>query len=612
MKSHVGHIFGGSGVAGMLSVILSLKNRKVPGIRNLKKYRPEIEGVLDKARPQMGNSTLEDRFDAGAVTSLGLGGANYCVVITRPENDSKPSSKIASTANIQTVDDVFVATANSKDELKNNIEQYLASGNAKVNSNSKLCFTVSFDSKETLKKKLESSLSFLSKSMSLKPLESQGIFLNEGFNSDNGKFAFCFPGQGTHYVSMGKHLYDTNTTFKNVIDEVDKLSREIAHFDLKQLLYYTTNDTEAQNKLSSIEGAQISAFAIELALYRVLTEMGLKADVMLGHSFGEISALAAQGVWDMETAFKVVKARIDASNLIANSGQNLKMLSVACTEDQMKIFLNLGGDDVVLSNIHAPGQYIIAGKEQAIIAINKTAETFGVEAKMLQIASAFHSKFMADAVKPFREALEKLECKQPSVPLLSTITGKYIAYKDKKELAEILSNQLVTQLNMPREINQLYHDGVRQFLEVGPKWALSKMVEATLSGKNINAIPTLHPKIGDQETFRRAKAYLISIGKIAVANSEKASFVDSSFLQYLQENEPAIIALLDEAKRRFEGKSGHGFASKALPTSLPIEQNQAKTVTAPITKTASVVVAKTVSAQVSQKDINVWIIKAKK
>ncbi|MBN2344332.1 MAG: polyketide synthase [Deltaproteobacteria bacterium] len=84
-KSHIGHLYGGSGASSILSTILSLKNRMVPGVRNLKNRRPELDAVKDKALPQQGSAPLNEQARAGAVNSLGLGGSNYFGVFTGPE-----------------------------------------------------------------------------------------------------------------------------------------------------------------------------------------------------------------------------------------------------------------------------------------------------------------------------------------------------------------------------------------------------------------------------------------------------------------------------------------------------------------------------------------------
>ncbi len=94
-KSHIGHLYGGSGASSILSVILSLKHRMVPGIRNLENPRPEIRHLQHLAAPQMGSASVPAETRAGAVNSMGLGGANYFGVFTGPvdREDSNADTK---------------------------------------------------------------------------------------------------------------------------------------------------------------------------------------------------------------------------------------------------------------------------------------------------------------------------------------------------------------------------------------------------------------------------------------------------------------------------------------------------------------------------------------
>ncbi|MBN2530176.1 MAG: polyketide synthase [Deltaproteobacteria bacterium] len=96
-KSHIGHLYGGSGASSILSVILSLKYKTVPGVRNLHDLRPEIVHLQNKALPQKGTAPLNKDARAGAVNSLGLGGSNYFGVFTGPEwlmqNESAPHNE---------------------------------------------------------------------------------------------------------------------------------------------------------------------------------------------------------------------------------------------------------------------------------------------------------------------------------------------------------------------------------------------------------------------------------------------------------------------------------------------------------------------------------------
>lgn len=579
VKSHVGHIYGGSGSAGVLSVLGALNNRQVPGIRNLQNYRPEIVDILDKAAPQKGSVPLEAEFLSGGVTSLGLGGANYFAVLSAGDegiNNVRKSDTDSDTpvTTSPSVDGVFIIRGHNYADIHKAVIAWLDSGHLVSDDSADLSISVSYDSEATLKNKLTTLRKFMDGNSDIKPLELQGVYLSDYSKTSGEKFAFCFPGQGTHYVGMGRSLYENYREFRDVVDIVHNLAMKDLGFDLKGDLYGNMDPGTAAALLGGIDGAQISLFAVEVGLSRVLASLGVVPDVMVGHSFGEISALASQGVWTLEDGYRVVAARIRAARE-GGRGLKLKMLSIICDDTQRDALLSLGGNDVVLSNINAPGQFIFAGIEATILKLSETAGTLGLEARLLDIGSAFHSRFMEDAVEPFRKALETLPCNQPTIPIMSTITGDYISFKDSSELAKHLSLQLTTKLDMPKVINKLYADGARNFLEVGPKWAVTKLIDTILKDRDYTAVPSLHPKIGDEETFRRAMAYVTGmrrVGQLTSAGSGAFGF-DDRFMTYLENVEPAIVALLNEAHKRYSGNTTRDKVSSPKAAEAPAVQD---------------------------------------
>ena len=636
VKSHVGHSYGGSGAAGILSVLGTLNGRQVPGIRHLDNYRPEIEGLLDKARPQKGTAPLEKEFISGGVTSLGLGGANFFVVLSAgdegiknaetgnhfevPEPEPKTETLTAPAAGgamgTAAIDGVLKISGSDIAAIRSAVSRRLDSGETVINNSSNLCLTVSYDSEATLKTKLTTVLKFLESNADLRPLENQGVYLIDTGKASAEKLTFCFPGQGTHYIGMGRFLYETRPEFREVVDTINKLAKADFGFDLIEDLYGDMDPQKAATLLGGLDGAQISLFAVEVGLARVYSAMGVVPDLMVGHSFGEISALAAQGVWSLEDGYKVVAARIRAAQ---NGGQGLKlkMLSIACSDQQKDALLSLAGNDVVLSNINAPGQFILAGKEEMILKIAETAETLGIEARVLAIGSAFHSKFMEDAVEPFRNALRVLPCRQPAIPIMSTITKDYISFKDSEELAKHLSLQLTTQLDMPTVINNLYNDGSRHFLEVGPKWAVTNYIKAILKDRDIKAVPSLHPKIGDEETFRRAITYLTGLNRIggSAAGLGSGIAMDTAFMAYLQSAEPAVISLLNEAHRRFMGAGITAVPAPSAPAPAPAPAIADKPAAAPAPATpapaAVQAAAQPTAPSAPAADMGTWVARSK-
>ncbi|MBN2340143.1 MAG: acyltransferase domain-containing protein, partial [Deltaproteobacteria bacterium] len=625
IKSHVGHLYGGSAPASALSVLLSLRNRVVPGIRNLSEVRKEIVPIADLVSPVKKTQALSDSCKAGAVSTLGLGGANYFAVLTGGDledssmNITSNKSKGVAFANRpmtratdQGTEDVFICLAESKQDFRGAIERAVQqdvipnviSEGSEVNER----MTVTFDSQDVLRSKLKNILKMLDGGNSLKPMESQGVYVSSVSQNDS-QLAFCLPGQGVHYISMGKFLYDTEPLFRDVVDTVHQAAMEEFNFDLLGHIYGDEEDEQIKKNLGTLVGAQTSLYAIEVALAKLLISKGIVPDVMIGHSFGEISALAIAGAWTVKDGYKAVVGRIKAGEIVRDAGgPALGMASVVCSDEQRDALLKVGGENVLCTNVNAPGRFIFGGVKEDVKRCVELAESFGVEAQLLPIGSAFHSKYMEPAREPFKKWLKKIPCNTPTIPILSTVTGEYIDAENFSAdyLATHLSNQLVTQLDLPREINRLFGEGVKHYLEVGPRWAMTKMIDAILAGREYRAVPSLHPKIGDVEMFRRARAFLIATGHMvsAAERADVPGMFSPDFLEYMESNEPAVLSLLQEVYNRYHGSlSGAVTSPVRRAISAPaMAAASLKTVAVPPTPAA----APAAAAPSGGGDINVW------
>jgi acyl transferase domain-containing protein/NAD(P)-dependent dehydrogenase (short-subunit alcohol dehydrogenase family) len=638
IKSHVGHLYGGSAPASILSTLLSLRHRVVPGIRNLKTVRKEIAPMADLVTPVKQTEALSDACVAGAVSTLGLGGANYFTLLTGGDMDAQTKKTTTTNrggasarrpmtrATDQGVDDIFICLAESRSDFRGAVSRALQQGaiphviseGAEVNER----MTVTFDSENTLKNKLNSVLKMLDSGHSLTPLESQGVFVSS-VKENESRLAFCLPGQGVHYISMGRFLYDTEPVFREVVDDVHEAAMAEFSFDLLGHIYGDEDDAQIKKNLGTLVGAQTSLYAIEVALARLLISRGIVPDVMIGHSFGEISALTIAGAWTVADGYKAVVGRIKAAEIVRDAGgPALGMASVVCSDDQIAALLKVGGENVLLTNVNAPGRFILGGVKEDVKRCVELAESFGVDAQLLPIGSAFHSKYMEPAREPFRKWLKKIPCSTPTIPILSTVTGEYIDVEkcNAEYLATHLSNQLITRLDLPREINRLYSEGVKHYLEVGPRWAMTRMVDAILAGREYRAVPTLHPKVGDVEMYRRARAFLIATGHMvsAAERADVPGMFSPDFLEYMQQNEPAVLALLEEVYNRYHNSLGAGGVVKAalsassrkaaLKVAAPVRDNAAPVSASP-SASEQVQVATVSSTSVSagaSADLNTW------
>jgi [acyl-carrier-protein] S-malonyltransferase len=304
--------------------------------------------------------------------------------------------------------------------------------------------------------------------------------------------ALVFPGQGSQKVGMGKDLNDNFQVAREVFETVD----DILKSNLSKIIF----EGPAED-LTQTQNTQPALMAVSIALIRVLEkEFGQKvqdiSSFVAGHSLGEYSALCASGAISLEDTAKLLQIR---GNAMAKCGQKTEgsMAAIIGAEiDLVKEVVELASKDggiCQFANDNSVGQIVISGAKDAINNAIKIAKEKGIKRALpLPVSGAFHSQLMQDAATEMQEALQKIEIKPPSIPLIANVSANITS--DPAEIKKLLVEQITGQVRWRETMLLMQDSGIENIIEIGSGKVLAGLVSRTcteISSKSIQNLEDL-------------------------------------------------------------------------------------------------------------------------
>lgn len=277
-----------------------------------------------------------------------------------------------------------------------------------------------------------------------------------------GRIAFVFSGQGDQYPGMGKALAEKYPAAAQIYELCDRLRPGTS-----AQCFEGTED-----ELKETKNTQPCLFAMELAAASVLIEKGISPDAAAGFSLGEVVAATVSGVFGNETGFRLVCKRGELMQREAEKFDTSMAAVVKLTPERVQEICD-GYPDVYPVNFNCPGQITVSGLSVQMADFFADVKIAGGRAIPLKVKGAFHSPFMNEAAKAFKEELAQAEVRERSIVLYSNMTAEPYG----ENVVELLSKQICNPVQWEKIIRNIIADGVNTFIEIGPGKTLSNMIK---------------------------------------------------------------------------------------------------------------------------------------
>ncbi|MFI9764846.1 type I polyketide synthase [Streptomyces sp. NPDC051963] len=489
VKSNIGHTQAAAGVAGVIKMVLAMQHGVVPRTLHAGTPSRHVDWSADSLRlatdPVAWNGDGPRR---AGVSAFGISGTNAHLILEQSAEAEEPVAGPRP--------DVLAWTlsARSREALREQASRLAVRvGTDPGTDPADLGFSLAASRTSFQERAVVVGRDTADLLAGLRALTegAPSASLVEG-SADDGRTAFVFAGQGTQRAGMGAELREAYPVFAAAWEEI------CAGLD-RHLRLPVAEFIDDPDALRRTEFTQPALFAFEMALFRLLQSWGLKPDVVLGHSVGELAAAHVAGVLSLEDACALVAARARLMQAQPDTGV---MLAVQAAEHEIAPLLSAR---VSLAAVNGPRSVVIAGDADAV---DEVAARFpGRRTKRLNVSHAFHSAHMDGMLDEFRNVAEGLTFHPPRLVLVTNPTGRIATACD--------AGHWVRQVRQPVRfadgIRTALAEGVTRFLDIGPDGTPAAMIGDCLDREAV-VIATQRPDRPGPEALALAVARAYTAG----------------------------------------------------------------------------------------------------
>ncbi|MBN8419247.1 MAG: thioester reductase domain-containing protein [Verrucomicrobia bacterium] len=500
VKTNIGHLEAGSGIAGLIKVALCLKHGMVPP--NLHFIHPNPSLNFERLRLKVPVTATPLKQDAehrllACINSFGFGGTNAHAVLEAapaapaaaaqesapaPSGDEQelilPISARGSDAALRAMVQSFQGLLETADETVSLREICAAASRRRTHHEFRLATAAS-------------NRAGMSAALSAFLGGEQAPGLHVGQPVKNARLVFVFSGQGPQWWAMGRELLEQEPVFRETL--------QACHDELLKLggcsLLDELGRDEQSTRLNETHIAQTALFALQVALAALWQSWGIRPYAVVGHSMGEVAAAHVCGALSLKEAVRVIHHR---GRCMEKTPLRGKMIAAALTREEAEAVIAPYGERASLAAVNGPKMVSISGDSDAVDEIFQEVDKRALFVRYVPVNYAFHSAHMDPVREELEESLAGLQPQPGTVKIYSTVTGKLAEGTDYD--AEYWWRNVRQSVLFAPAIDAVIAAGQTHFLEISPHPVLSNSMAECLT--TADAIGLVLPSLRRQKPER--------------------------------------------------------------------------------------------------------------
>jgi acyl transferase domain-containing protein len=603
VKSAIGHTKAAAGLAGVMKAALALHHRVLPPTLKIGEPLPALRAtrtpfrVFDRARPWIAADTHPRR---AGVSAFGFGGSNFHCVLeeygaSQPAIDWHGAPQLVALSG--------TSAGDLESGLRRLAEEKIASvrhlvieemrGRFSPRDPFRVVGILHRGTNEVESASLNRWAQALARGAASSAqgdvsalLPNELYFATGSVERESRKLCVLFPGQGAQAPHM---LQDLLCRFPHAARafELFAAGGKFGDIDLIDAIFPPIGrgeDGAANLKLRRTDLAQASLGAIELALWDILANFGLKPQLAIGHSYGELVALCVSGKLAREDFAAMTRIRGQA---MAHSDGDGAMLAILAAREDVEAWLQQQNLALVVANHNAPNQVVLAGKKSIIEQATLAAQEKGWSCTALNVGGAFHSPHMRLAAERFASAVAHVDFHPADFQVIANFDGEVYS-NEVLATRKTLARQLISPVEFVAGIRRAGDQGAQTFLELGPGRRLCGLVRQILG----SAVQTLSvDEAPAMEGLARVLAQLACGGHAVNLSAWRENFTDDRPDDGSDTTRGPVVWLngsniKDSPKKALpaaleRARAIANQAAKVAPSALTVSENRPRTPTMP-------------------------------